>query len=178
MIKVLDTVLDVARLEQGRLQMELQPLQLATVLKAIHDLTYLQAADRNLQLQVTLPDPDLYVLADPRRLRQVLLHLVDGSIAQMQAGSIHVSVHVSVETGYAHVWVDHDWLASDRPFLLTEPIDLLETPVATSTPIPSPGLNLLTSQMLISLMQGTLTVVDALEGQMRLQCSLPLVVPH
>lgn len=176
MIKVLDTVLEVARLEHGTLKMELQPLQLASLLQTIHDLTYLQAADRNLQFSVALPDPELYILADPKRLKQVLLHLIDEPIAQMQEGSVAVSVQVSAETGYAHIWID-----SDRAAPLSEPIDLLQTPAET-TAIPSAGLNLLTSQMLVSLMQGTLTVsslpptsTDDAECRQRLQCSLPLV---
>ncbi len=186
MIKVLDTVLDVARLEHGRLKMELQPLPLAELLQTIHDLTYLQAVDRSLQLQVILPDADLYVLADPLRLQRVLLHLVDGTIAQLQEGSIQISVSVSPgslspENGYAHIWID-----SDLPPALSEPIDLLQTPVTPTTPVPSPGLNLLTSQMLVSLMQGTLTVLavptgaetpadDVATQRLRMQCSLPLV---
>ncbi|XHX75952.1 MAG: sensor histidine kinase [Stenomitos frigidus ULC029] len=168
--------------------MALQPLQLAEKLQTVHDLTYLQAADRNLQLQVTLPDTELYVLADPRCLQQVLLHLVDGAIAQMQEGSVQISVSVSPdsmpsETGYAQIWVD-----SDLPPALSEPIDLLETPFATTTPVPSPGLNLLSSQILVSLMQGTLTVLAVPTGaetpannvaaqRLRMQCSLPLVKP-
>ncbi|PSB30407.1 sensor histidine kinase [Stenomitos frigidus] len=183
MIKVLDSVLDVARLQHGTLKMELQPLQLASLLQSVHDLTYLQAADRSLQFRVTLPDDDLYVIADPQRLKQVLLHLVDEPIAQMQEGSIEVSVQVSVETGYAQIWVD-----SDRSFPLSEPIDLLHAPTATSD-VPSPGLNLLTCQMLIALMQGTLTMAhvpsttattadDAAGKRLRFQCSIPLLVPE
>jgi signal transduction histidine kinase len=48
----------------------------------------MQAANRNLQLEVISPDPDIYVLVDPRRFRQVLVGLVDTAIAQMEDGSI------------------------------------------------------------------------------------------
>ena len=194
MIKVLDSVLEVARLQHGTLKMDMQPLQLASLLQKVHALTYLQAADRNLQLRVTLPDPELYVLADPQRLKQVLLYLVDEPIAHMQEGTIAVSVQVSVETRCANIWVDSDWLDSDwmnsdRAFPLSEPIDLLDAPAAVSAisspAVPSSGLNLLTNQMLLSLMQGTLTVSLAPAStagsachRLRLQCSIPLVVPE
>ncbi len=179
MIKVLDNVLDVARLEHGTIKMELQPLQLAALLQAVYDLTYLQAADRNLKLRLILPDPDLYVLADPRRLQQVLLHLVDTLMVQMTEGRIQVSVQAA--TGYAHIWID-----SDRAIDLSEPIDLLHLPSEPTAAIPSPGLNLLTLQILVSLMQGTLTLLapaaetaadEADNLQARVQCSIPLVVP-
>jgi len=180
MIKVLDNVLDVARLEHGTIKMELQPLQLAALLQAVYDLTYLQAADRNLKLHLILPEPDLYVLADPRRLRQVLLHLVDTLMVQMTEGRIQVSVQAA--TGYARIWID-----SDRAIDLSEPIDLLHLPSEPTAAIPSPGLNLLTLQILVSLMQGTLTLLapaaetaadEADNLQARVQCSIPLVVPE
>ncbi|HEY9655466.1 MAG TPA: hypothetical protein V6C50_08230, partial [Crinalium sp.] len=111
-----------------------------------------------------------------------------GAIAQMQEGSIQISVSVppdsmSSETRYAHIWID-----SDLPPALSEPIDLLQTPAASTMPVPSPGLNLLTSQMLVSLMQGTLIVLavptdddtpadDIALQRLRIQCSLPLVEP-
>ncbi len=186
MIAVLDRVLEVARLEHGTMKLALQPIQLASLLQTVHDLTYLQAADRNLQLKVALPDPELYVLADPQRLKQVLLYLVDAPIAQMQEGSIDVSVQVAVETGCAQIWIDSDWIDGDS-FPLSEPIDWLRKPAATSD-IPSPGLSLLTSQMLVLLMQGTLSVLnvpstnestdDSERHRLRFQCSIPLVVPE
>lgn len=174
MIKVLDSVLAVARLQHGTAQMELQPLQLAALLQAVYDLTYLQAADRNLKLRLTLPDPDLYVLADPDHLRQVLLYLIDAAIVAMAQGSIHVSVQVESETGYAQIWIDCDCLLH-----LSEAVNLLQMPVEPEATIPSSGLNLLTCQILLSLMQGTLTVVEApLEDkQTRLQCTVPLIAP-
>ncbi|MBW4691147.1 MAG: HAMP domain-containing histidine kinase [Lyngbya sp. HA4199-MV5] len=174
MIKVLDNVLDVARLEHGIAKMELQPLQLTALLQTVYDLTYLQADDRNLKLHLTLPDPDLYVLADPRRLRQVLLYLVDSSIAAMLEGSIRLSVQTETQTGHAHIWID-----CDRSLNFSEPIDLLDAPPGIETAIPSSGLNLLTSQILLSLMQGTLAVAEtSVENeQTRLKCTVPLVIP-
>ncbi|XGV95910.1 MAG: sensor histidine kinase [Leptolyngbya sp. BL-A-14] len=175
MIKVLDHVVDVARLQHGTVKMELQPLQLTALLQSVYDLTCLQAADRNLKLELTLPDPDLYVFADPRRLQQVLLYLVDTSIAEMGEGYIHVSAHPVMETECVQLWID-----CDRPLHFSEPIDCLQTHSKPEAVIPSPGLNLLTSQILLSLMGGTLTVVESTAGseQTRLQCTVPLVMPE
>lgn len=173
MISVLDHVLDVARLEHGTVEMALQPLQLTALLQSVYDLTCLQAADRNLKLQLTLPDPDLYVLADPRRLKQVLVYLIETCITEMGEGRIHLSAKPSLETGYAPIWLE-----CDRSLRLSEAVDLLRLPAEPETLIPSPGLKLLTSQILLSLMQGTLTVLEATgDEQTHLQCTVPLVVP-
>ncbi|MBW4470120.1 MAG: HAMP domain-containing histidine kinase [Stenomitos rutilans HA7619-LM2] len=175
MIKVLDGVVAVARLQHGTTKMELQPLQLAALLQTVYDLTYLQAADRNLKLRLTLPDPDLYVLADPQHLRQVLLYLIDAAIDEMAEGNIHVSVPATMEAGCARIWIDCDRLLS-----LCEAVDLLQTPSKPGATIPSPGLNVMTSQILLLLMQGTLTVVEASDEdvQTRLECTVPLIAPE
>lgn len=174
LIKVLDHVVDVSRLEHGTVKMELQPLQLKALLQSLYDLTCLQAADRNLKLELTLPDPDLYVFADPRRLQQVLLYLVDAAIAEMGEGYIHVSAHPVIETECVQLWID-----CDRPLRLSEPIDCLQTHAEPEADIPSPGLNFLTVQILLSLMGGTLTRGEPTSGseQTRLQCTVPLVMP-
>lgn len=174
MIKVLDHVVDVARLEHGTVKMELQPLQLTALLQAVYDLTCLQAADRNLKLDLTLPDPDLYVFADPRRLQQVLLYLVDAAIAEMGEGYIYVSAQPVMETECVQIWLD-----CDRLLHFSEPLARLQTHSEPEAAIPSLGLNCLTIQILLSLMGGTLTVVDPPTGskQTRLQCTVPLVMP-
>ncbi len=192
MVAVLDTILDVARLQHGTSSLIIQPLQLATVLQHVHDLTALPAKDRNLRFKVTLPDPELYVLADPRRFQQVLLFLVDAAIAQMHEGAIQVAVQIVAASESAHIWIDRDLPdeAAIHPFMaaLSEPIALLDTPLTTmpslKTATPSPGLNLLLAQMLMEQMHGTLETMllpaeetPNHQPQVRMQCSIPLVVP-
>ncbi|MCZ0901747.1 sensor histidine kinase, partial [Microcoleus sp. HI-ES] len=86
--------------------MDIEPIQLAKVFDEVDDLTYLQAANRGIRLEILPPDPGIYVLADLPRFRQVLVNLVDTAVAQMEEGSISVSAHASPESGCVHIWVD------------------------------------------------------------------------
>ncbi len=190
-VEMLDVILDVARLENGRTQMQLQPLQLLKVLEEVYRLTHLQAADRNIYLEVVPPDPEIYILADPRRLRQVLVNLVDASISPLRSGSIFISAAADVSRGQAAIWID-----SARPeSAWSEMVDLLRSSESASekmnvNPQLSPGMIFLLNQTLLELMQGRLEIVPVPgappleEGQAdspdvrRIQCSLPLVIPE
>lgn len=187
MVKILDDILDVAKAEYGTSRLDIQPLQLAQVFQEVETLTYLQAKNRNLWLRIQPPDPDLYVLADPRHLRQVLVNLVDTAIVQMQEGSIRVSAHPTIATGQVHIWID-----DERPEdVWSESVNLLQSPPSPNLEVPSPGLNLLINQTLLQLMQGRLELLAINDDQPlpaanelatfyrnRVQCSIPIVVPE
>lgn len=190
-VEMLDVILEVARLENGRTQMQVQPLQLLKVLDEVYRLTHLQAADRNIYLEVIPPDPEIYILADPKRLRQVLVHLVDAAISPLRSGSIFVSASADLTRGQAAIWID-----SARPEAAwSEMVDLLRSPPPASDKIDanpqlSPGMIFLLDQTLLELMEGRLEILPvpgappSEEGLVetadvrRIQCSLPLLIPE
>lgn len=193
LLKLLDEIVAVSKTEHGTTSMEIHPIQLAGVLEEVYSLTHLQAANRSLQLQISPPDPEIYIKADPRRLRQVLVNLVDTAIFWMQEGSIHIRTQTSPTSGYAHIWID----AQCPESAWSEPVDLLESAAKTQvhpskagdslgeqTAGLSPGLNILINQILIEMMAGRLEVVavppedasgeSATANSTRWQCSIPL----
>lgn len=95
LLKMIDEILSVARIEQGTNKLEIQPLQLSKVLEEVHKLTYMLAGNRNYPFTVSLPQPEIYVLADNRWLRQILVNLIDTIILEMEEGSIHLSSSIA-----------------------------------------------------------------------------------
>ena len=183
-VKLMDEILEVARTEHGTNQLEIQPLQLAQVLQEVYKLTYMLAANRNLNLQLSPPEPEIYILADPRWLRQVLVNLVDTCIAQIEEGSICISAQPIPATGSVHIWLDVPLPAS----AWCEPVDLMQSEHTPSSPlkenaVSSTGLRLLLNQTLLELMKGHLEVfpvpTDADESSFsRIQLTVPLVIPE
>ncbi|MBV9387806.1 MAG: HAMP domain-containing histidine kinase [Chroococcidiopsidaceae cyanobacterium CP_BM_ER_R8_30] len=183
LLKLLDEILSVARVEHGTNQLEIQPLQLAAVLQEIYQLTHLLALDRNFQLRISSPDPDVYILADPRWLRQVLVSLVSTSLVQMEEGSIYISAKTSSaldvpleaaptarsyqvkvppevahkltlsELDYIHIWLD---IQMSPEFWRQEAVDLMHGTSVNQTVISSSGLSLMMNQTLLELMKGRL----------------------
>ena len=191
MVKLLDELITVAKMEHGKTRLEIRSLPLTKVFEDVHVLTHMQAANNNLQLEIVPPDSEIYVLADSRRFQQVLVGLVDSAITQMEErkeGSIKVWAGCSTESPEAHIWIDVQTPAS----IWSEAVDLLSTapqiktqPDATSRI--SPGLTLLMVQTLVEVMNGRLDVLavsnedttgDSGENSIRLQCSMPLGTPE
>jgi hypothetical protein len=178
MLGVLDQLIHISKTAHGTEQLHLQPLPLHSILAEVKTLTHLQAENRNLRLEITLPDPEIYVLADPKCFQQVLMSLVDLPISLMREGTIRVTTEVIPPA--IRICVE-----DDRPMSFwSEPLDLLQllkahkgSPVEP-TLLPSPGLSLLMNQTLMELMGGRLevTAVPLAESEItRIQCTIPLV---
>ncbi|MDZ8055229.1 MAG: sensor histidine kinase [Aulosira sp. ZfuVER01] len=190
LLKLIDEILNVARVEHGTNKLDIQPLSLTEVLQEVYKLTYLLAANRNFSLQMSLPESEIYVLADPRWLRQVLLNLVDTAIVQMEEGTISIYTNASPIKNSAYIWLDVpvDALPWSESIDFIKSIDFTQVedkPVVAEKQNShlSPGMKLLLSQTLLEVMGGTLEIVPSTteEGNeqfTRLQVSIPLMIPE
>lgn len=106
LLKLLDEIIKVSKTEHGTEAMEIQSVPLRQILDEVYDLTSIQAINRSINLEVVVPDVEIYALADPYRLRQVLVSLVDSAITPGYGGNICVSVHPSPETRCVHIWIE------------------------------------------------------------------------
>lgn len=191
MVKLLDEVIDVAKTEHGTNRLELRSLPLTQVFEDVYRLTHMQAANNNLQFELIPPDPDIFVLADSRRFRQVLMGIVDAAISQLsdrKEGSIKVWATPASESQEVCIWIDVQCPTTDW----SETVDLLsQTPEAKEQQSQmgkaSPGLTLLMVQTLVEVMQGRLEMVpvsneestaSSTENFTRLRCSMPLGIPE
>jgi len=87
---MIDEVLDLARIEAGALKLELAPVDLAQLLEECRSLLATEAAQRQVVIgpPETLPagGPPAIVLADPTRLRQILLNLIGNAVKYNRDG--------------------------------------------------------------------------------------------
>lgn len=175
LVKLLDEIIAVSKIEHGSSTLSIESVHLKNIFEEVYNLTHLQAANRNFPLEISFPAPDIYVKADSRRLRQVLVNLVDMAITRMNEGSIYLSASPSPTSGYIHIWIDADYPNS----IWSEPTDLLQSPPQKQeNPVLSTGMNLLINQTILELMQGKLELVTSPIGDnfSRLQCDIPLAV--
>ena len=86
-------LLDLSRIEAGKLELEEIAFDLGQPLREVLALQAAAAADKGLRLTASL-DAALpaRVMGDPRRLRQVLLNLVDNAIKFTAAGTVDIRV--------------------------------------------------------------------------------------
>ena len=91
LMKLIDEIVAVSKTEYGSDRLYLESIQLAEIFNKIESLTHLQAANRNLKLNIIIPDSEIYVLADRSRLTQLVLNLIDSGISLMKSGKIKLS---------------------------------------------------------------------------------------
>lgn len=180
LVRLLDEIIHVSKIEAGTGTLKIEPVSLESVLENIFSLTYLLAANRNLKFDIAFPEPDVWVLADRRSLEQVLTSLISSAITTMQTGSISVSVQSSEE--FAQIILE-----DERPIeawqetidLLKNPLDQSSDPLVALKQEPSLSFSLLLSQNLLEQMKGKLELLSVPnqpdETVTCLQCVLPRV---
>lgn len=95
LIQLTGDILDFARIESGRLQLELLPCDPAECVEEALDLLAARAAEKNVELLHWIDDRvPATVLADGGRLRQMLVNLVGNAVKFTEVGEVNVSVRV------------------------------------------------------------------------------------
>jgi signal transduction histidine kinase/ActR/RegA family two-component response regulator len=93
LLRLVDDILDLSRIEVGRLRLERMPFHLSSVANDARTLFHEQARERNLRLDVAVADDlDITVLGDPLRLLQVLTNLINNAIKFTTEGSVTVRI--------------------------------------------------------------------------------------
>ena len=93
LLAIINDILDLARIEAGKLELERVPFRVAEVVEQAFDVVSAAAAAKGLNL-AAVAEPDLAdgVVGDPARLRQVLINLLSNAVKFTPAGSITVAV--------------------------------------------------------------------------------------
>lgn len=93
LLDILNDILDISKIEAGKLHVQCEPIGLRHEVESSIELHRSLADRKSLHLGVTwLADPDVMVLADPGRLRQVIMNLVSNAIKFTSEGSVTVRV--------------------------------------------------------------------------------------
>ena len=79
MVRLVDDLLDVSRITRGKIKLQKEPVRLTTILsRAVEAVTPLMEARRH-QFTASLPAEDVLVEADPTRMAQVVVNLLNNA---------------------------------------------------------------------------------------------------
>jgi PAS domain S-box-containing protein len=93
MARLLEDLLDVARITQGKLELKPEPVSLVSVVDAAVEAARPLLDDKRHRLAIALPDAPKSVLVDPTRLSQVLSNLLTNAAKYTDAGgSVELAV--------------------------------------------------------------------------------------
>jgi PAS domain S-box-containing protein len=88
LLKIIDDVLDLSKIEAGKLTLEESNFQLDTVFNYIQSLLASQVGQMDLTIETDLADVPLSVRGDPARLRQALLNYASNALKFTESGKI------------------------------------------------------------------------------------------
>lgn len=102
LLSLLDDLLDVTRMESGRLKLEEVDFDLHRRVRDVVELMTPRAAEKGLSLSLDIAaDVPRHVRADPSRLRQILLNLLGNAVKFTGRGGIEMRVERAVPTAAA-----------------------------------------------------------------------------
>ena len=101
LLNIINDILDISKIEAGTLSVTLEPVDVNQVIQEVIQIQENAITQKGLQLSVEeYPEP-LVVEADPAKLKQVLLNLVNNCIKFTDTGSIQISTRI--ESNYTEV---------------------------------------------------------------------------
>lgn len=165
LLVVINDILDLSKIEAGRMKVERVEMPLVGMLREVESLMRARAVGKGVGLNVRLdsPVPDR-VLSDPTRLRQILLNLVGNAVKFTEAGEVLISVSaVASGSGERSGWLRID-IQDSGPGLSREQVGELFRPFAQGDATVTrkhggTGLGLVISRRLAALLGGGVELV-------------------
>jgi signal transduction histidine kinase/FixJ family two-component response regulator len=95
LLELIGALLDVSRIDAGRLELHLAPVDLEKEIRTISDLYEIRCQGKGLGFRssIRFPHP-FWVMADPARVRQVLHNLLGNAVKFTQNGLVSLTVHM------------------------------------------------------------------------------------
>jgi len=175
LLELINEVLDIARIETGRLALSPEPVQLYETLSGAVELVQPLARERGIRIETDEleEEGDRYVLADRQRLRQVLLNLLSNAVKYNRQDG-RVTVHTK-EVGGDGVRIS---VIDEGTGIPLEKMDRLFTPFdrlgVEATGVEGTGLGLALSKLLVEAMGGRMDVQSAYGEGSTFSVQLPL----
>jgi len=97
LLKLINDILDMAKIESGRIELEIAPFDLGLLIRDLMDMMQEQAAKKGLELILDQSSSfPRFINGDATKIRQILVNLVSNAIKSTDAG--HVSLYLTAES--------------------------------------------------------------------------------
>nr|CRH05602.1 putative hybrid histidine kinase with PAS sensor domain and response regulator receiver domain [Candidatus Magnetococcus massalia] len=178
LLRIIDDILDISRIEAGRLELEFTPFSIQNLIRDAHGIVQHQVANKGLMLLHSFaPDLPNWLEGDPTRLRQILINFLGNAVKFTNHGSIgtvvrwragerdQLMLQISVvDTGVG--------IPADKQALIFHAFTQADTSVTRR--YGGSGLGLAISQRLAGLMQGTISLSSEPEHGSAFTLEVPL----
>ncbi len=162
---VINDILDLSKIEAGKLPVELRPFDLAASVREVAAQFARQAQSKGLEMKTSIPAGPLALSGDSGRLRQILTNLVGNAIKFTEKGSVEVTLRtlsdsrnsVTVEIGVVDTGIGIGVNQQTRLFQ-----SFVQADDSMSRKYGGTGLGLAISKQLVELLGGSIGVQSEL----------------
>jgi signal transduction histidine kinase len=98
LLSIINDILDLSKIESGRLELEETNIALAAVLDHVRSMIDESALAKGLRLDVSCEGSPLWVKGDVTRIRQALLNLASNAVKFTHAGSVALGIRIEAQT--------------------------------------------------------------------------------
>ncbi len=176
MRRLLDDLLDLNRVSQGKIELQRQPVELSAVIRRVLAAANEFATAKNQTVEVDLPEQPLLLDGDPVRIEQIFSNLLTNAIKYTgEGGFIHIHAKHQETIDQTTIVISDNGRGIPPEWLerIFEPFtQMVDTQFASS----GLGIGLALVKQLVSLHGGAISAYSAGKGQgSRFMVSLPLV---
>ncbi|GGP37478.1 GAF domain-containing hybrid sensor histidine kinase/response regulator [Shewanella saliphila] len=178
LLKILNDILDVSKIEAGKLILISEPFELNATLESAGRLMSTNAKSSGLALDIALPNSELSLLGDKGRLRQLVLNILSNAIKFTNQGKVSLTAtyeHISDLEVNVIIRITDTGIGIPKSMLnhVLEPFTQVDTSARKQHA--GTGLGLAISNNLVKLMHGTLNIDS--EEQLGTQICITLPFP-
>ncbi len=159
LLSLIEGTLDIARIEAGKLTLNVKPMLFSDCVHEMAGMFELQAAAKGLgfvfESSGTLPE---LVRADEKRVRQILINLLGNAIKFTAQGKVTFRLRHAREMAYIDIEDTGPGMSADELAQIFEPFARGATAGHSAEGTPGAGLGLTIARMLTDLMGGEMTV--------------------
>ncbi len=88
--ELVNDILDVSRIEQGKLTIKTEKININNLIQEVLEQFAIKANEKNLKLEFDEKQNQLWVKADPKKVKQILINLVGNAIKYTQQGKVSI----------------------------------------------------------------------------------------
>jgi signal transduction histidine kinase len=170
LLSLINDVLDLAKIEAGRMELELSEVSVPTLLRSVISMQSERADRAGLTLALTTDPDEIAIAADERRVRQIVFNLLSNAVKFTPTGG-RVDVSARLEGGHVEVAVADTGPGipeAERESIFEEFEQTFDGKKAEGT-----GLGLPLSRKLVELHHGRLWVESEVGGGSTFRFTLP-----
>lgn len=162
LLRIVDEILDISKVESERIQIERIPFSLRDLLEDVVSLMRGKADEKGIELIATYKDFPSHIISDPTRLRQILLNVIGNAVKFTDKGTVELTVerndHLEFRVTDTGVGISPE--AKNNLF---QPF--LQADSSTTRRFGGTGLGLFLAKKLAHLLGGDLTIEKSVPGQ-------------